>query len=181
MSFWHKFPQRRILSFENIKNRYHHGILYIRISLITKFRLKLSKKCIFSLKDKWTLTLNSVYSSYPKWQILLWTIFEVLGQICPKRVFPVKNRKSGHDHQVQIFLPTRDISSLKLKKTTKKRTNEKIKDTIKINAYSNSRTDSFAFLEKICLKRGISSLKQIKLILPLNSAYLNYSRYQISA
>ena len=37
------------------------------------------------------------------------------------------------------------------------------------------------FLDQNCYKKGISGLKQKKRTAPWNLAYMNYSRYQISA
>ena len=50
---------------------------------------------------KWTSLLNSPYLNYFKYQVSPWTDnFHFLDQISPKRVFPIKNRKSEHDHLI---------------------------------------------------------------------------------
>ena len=54
-------------------------------------------KRVFPVENekKWTLTLNSVYSYYSKYQVLPWTDnFIFLDQIYPKRVFQVNIEKS---------------------------------------------------------------------------------------
>ena len=60
----------------------------------------LPKKGISSLKQiKSKPTLNSSYSNWCRHQISAYTDnFDFLEQIHPKRVFPVENRKSKHDH-----------------------------------------------------------------------------------
>ena len=50
---------------------------------------------------KWTSILNSPYLNYFKYQVSPWTDnFHCLDQISPKRVFPIKSRKSEHDHLI---------------------------------------------------------------------------------
>ena len=47
-------------------------------------------------QKKWTSSLNSAYSNYFRYQISAKTdSFNFLDQICPKRLFPIKNRKSN--------------------------------------------------------------------------------------
>ena len=110
------------------KNDYHYWILHIQISLSTNFQLKLTiaifwtkffKKgsyfqsktdkidttiefCIFELVFVSNFTLNN---------------FEFLDQICPRKIFMVKNRKSEHHHWIpliQISLGTKFQLKLKM-------------------------------------------------------------------
>ena len=104
------------------KNEHHYWILHARISLSTNFQHKLTTAifwtkftesdsyfesktdkidtttiefCIFELAFVSNFTLNN---------------FEFLDQICPRKIFMVKNRKSEHHHwtpHIQISLGTK--------------------------------------------------------------------------
>ena len=109
-----------ICGLKNKTNKNHHRILHICIGLCSEFQLKLtfflldqicSKKGIPSFKQiLWTsyvllirISLGSKFQ--PKLTILIF-----LDQIFSKRVFPVLNRKSEHNHWVlfiQITLTTK--------------------------------------------------------------------------
>ena len=95
--FGPNLPKKGIL-IESEKSEHCHWILHIRISLWIKFRLKLTILTIwtkFAQKrhsgqkpKKWTASLNSGYSNYSRYQI------------CPKRLFPVKNEKGEQHHWI---------------------------------------------------------------------------------
>ena len=52
-------------------------------------------------QKKWTASLNSAYSNYSSYQISASTDnFGFLEQICPKRVFLLKNQKNEHHHWI---------------------------------------------------------------------------------
>ena len=102
LTFWTKFAQ---------KGKLHHWILHIRISLGIKFHLKLTilifwtkfaqKECSSQKRKKWTPSLNSAYLSYASYEISTESDnFELLHQICLKRVFTIKNGKSEHHHWI---------------------------------------------------------------------------------
>ena len=79
----------------NEKSGHHHWILHIGTSLSIKFYLKLiilnfwTKMSISGQKwKKWTTSLNSSYSNQSRCQMLASVDnFDILGQICTKRVF----------------------------------------------------------------------------------------------
>ena len=66
------------------------------------FGPNLPKKGISGLEQgKWTPSLNSAYLNQFRCPIsALIDNFNFLDQICPKRVFPAKNRKSEHHHWI---------------------------------------------------------------------------------
>ena len=66
------------------------------------FGQNLPTKGFSGLKQKkWKLPLNSGYSNYSRNQISAQTdSFDILDQIYPKKVFPVKKRKSEHHHGI---------------------------------------------------------------------------------
>ena len=94
---------KRIFPFKNKKGDHHHLILHIWISLATKFQLQLiiltfgpnlPKKHSSNQKQKmWTSPLNSACSNLCRHQISASTDnFDFLDQICPERVFPLKEK-----------------------------------------------------------------------------------------
>ena len=111
MIFGTNFQRKVYFQSKTEKNKHHYWILLIRISLSSNFQLKLTiaifwtkfaKKgsyfqsktdkidttiefCIFELIFVSNFTLNN---------------FEFLDQICPRKIFMVKNRKSEHHHWI---------------------------------------------------------------------------------
>ena len=117
-----QISKKSILPVKNTKNEHHYWILHIRISLSTNFQLKLTiaifwtkfakKGSYFQSKtDKIDTTIEFCIFELVLHQISLWTNnFEFLDQICPRKIFMVKNRKSEHHHWipfVQISLSTK--------------------------------------------------------------------------
>ena len=96
-------PKKGISSL-NQKKEYNDWVLHIQISLHTKFQFKLT------ILMFWT---NFTKKEHMWWPILekKWTNYEFcIFEICHKRVFPVKNRKSEHPHwilHIQIILRTK--------------------------------------------------------------------------
>ena len=84
LRFWYFQPNlpKGTSSIEKIKIEHHHWILHIRISLATKFQIKLrilifwtkfvQKLCIYGQHRKmWTPPLHYAYSNYPEYRISL--------------------------------------------------------------------------------------------------------------
>ena len=107
-------------------------------------------------QKKWTSLLNSAYLNEFKYRVSPWTgNFNFLEQICPKGIFPIKNRKIEHQHwikHIQIRLGTKFQFQLII----------------------------LTFWTKFAQK-GYFWSKQKELTSWLNSACLNYCMYQISA
>ena len=84
---------------KNRKSEYHHWILNVWISVGTKFQLQLII-LIF-----WTKFAQKGYfhseTEKVRYQISASTDnFDFLDQICPKRVFPLKNKKIEQHHWI---------------------------------------------------------------------------------
>ena len=114
----------------------------------------LQREYFRSEEKKWTPPLNSEYSNKPRYQVLHWTNnFDVLDQICPKRVFAVENEKSEKHHRI-LHIQIRPAIKFQLE---------------------------LAILTFWMKFKGISRSEQKKWTPPLHSAYSNNSGYQISA
>ena len=111
LNFGTKFAQKRYFRSKTKKSEHHRCILHIWISLGTKFQLKLAilifwtkpKKC-FQLEAKKV----SITIAFCIFEILWAPIFtshndKFWDQICPTRVFSVKNEKSEHNIEFYIF------------------------------------------------------------------------------
>ena len=109
----HRICPRKTFIVKKKKIEHHHWIPLIRISLGTKFRLKLKmlifltrftqKELFWSKTEKWTahifyiilyvqISLGRNFSS--NWQ------FWFIGPNLPKKLFPVENNKSEHLHEI---------------------------------------------------------------------------------
>ena len=139
-------------------NRHYYQILIIQISLGIKFQLQQTilnfwnnfpKQGYFQTKTekKSTSPLNSSYSNNSRYQILLW---KNNFKFWPEQLSLVKNRKSVHHHWILL---------------------------IRISLGTKFHLKLFLFN---FLKKGVSGREGEKLTLPLNSAYPNYSEYQMS-
>ena len=161
MIFWTFFWSNKVISIKNKKGEFHYWILEIRISLGTKFQIKLTilsfgvnltKKRFSSPKQrKWASPLNSEYLNWSRYQISPQTDnFGFLDIIYPKRVFLIKKKKkkltSPLNSNIQISLGTK--FELKL---------------------------TFWFFGPNLLKKGISTCKQKKWSSLLHSADSNKS------
>ena len=71
------------------KTEHYHWILNIRISLATKFQLKLMI-LIF-------LTKSTQKGTEFQFKLTIWIFWT---KVCQKRIFPVKSRKIGHHHWI---------------------------------------------------------------------------------
>ena len=107
---------------KNTKNEHYYWILHIRISLGTNFQLKLTiaifwtkfakKRSYFQSKiNKIDITTEFCIFKLVFHQVSLWTNnFKFFDQICPRKIFMVKNRKVEHHHHqillIQIGLST---------------------------------------------------------------------------
>ena len=166
MTFWTKFASKGYFQSKAKKNKHYDWVLDIRISLGTKFQVKLiiltfwtkfAPKGYFQLKTKkseqhhWILHIQ--ISLGIKFHLRL-IILIFLDQICPKRVFLVENEKSEHDHWILHI-----------------RISLNIKFHLKL---------TIQFFGSNLPKKGISCRKGKKWTSPLNSAYLNLSKYQVS-
>ena len=115
------FTLNRQLWFFKSKKNFHYKIQHIRITLHTKFHLKQTvlifwTKCaqkghfqskegqrdittefsIFRLVEDLSRFITKVYLD------LSWTNnFDFFDHICPKRIFPIQNRKKEYQHRVQ--------------------------------------------------------------------------------
>ena len=124
--------------------------------------------------------------------------FKFLDQIYQRKIFIFKNRKSEYHHwipRIQISLVTKFQFKLTtlifLSRFTQKKFfwSKTVNTTYFLHnsAYSNTSSAKFQlqliilFFWIIFAQKGISSRKQNKRTSPWNSAYLNYSRYKISA
>ena len=110
--------QTKVVLIENTKNEHHYWILDIRISLSTNFQLKLTigifrtkfakKGSYFQSKtDKIDSTIEFYIFELVFVSNFTLNNFEFLAQICPRKIFMVKNRKNEHHHwipQIQISL-----------------------------------------------------------------------------
>ena len=158
---------KSVFPIKNRKNKHHHWILHIWISLGTKFQLKTDH-------------------------------FDFLDQICPKRVFPVKNKKSEHHHWI-LHVPISAGTKFQLKLII-----FYLLDRIwtkRIFPFKNKKRDQHHLILHIRISLGTkfqlqliiltfgpnlpkkhsSDQKQKKWTSPLNSAYSNLCRHQISA
>ena len=108
---------RMIFMVKNKKSEHHRWILLIQISAAIEFQVKLTiliflpsltKKGFSGLKQKkWTphifyiilhIQISLVQNFNSNWQ------FRFFGPNFPKKVFPVKNRKSKHHHEILHIL-----------------------------------------------------------------------------
>ena len=103
------------------KNEHHYWILHIQISLSTNFQLKpiiaifwttfVQKGSYFQSKtDKIDTTIEFCIFELVFVSNFTLNNFEFLDQICPRKIFMVKNRKSEHHHwipHIQISLGTK--------------------------------------------------------------------------
>ena len=141
-----QISKKSILLFENIKIEHHYWVLHIRISLSTNFQLKFTI-AIFRTKfskngSYFQSKTNKIDKSIEFWIFQLVFVsnfilknFEFLDQICPRKIFIVKNRKSEYHHWISViqtslvtkfqlkltiltFLTKKDFSSLKQKNCT---------------------------------------------------------------
>ena len=150
------------------------------------------KKGISNQKQKeWTSPLNSPYSNQCSYQISVSTDnFDFLDQICPKRVFPIKNKKNKHYHWI-LHVGIRLRTKFQLKVTflifwTKFSQKghfwpktKKLNITIEFCMFELVYVPNFSLKwEFWCFgqnlpKKGISDQKQKKWTSPLNSACSN--------
>ena len=86
------------------KNSVLHSVLHTRISLGTKFKLKLTIlifRTKFAKKGYFWSKRKKVNTTMEFWIFKLFLApFEFLDQICPKGVFLIKNRKLEHPHWI---------------------------------------------------------------------------------
>ena len=77
----------------------------------------LPKKVISGQKrKKWTPPLNSAFSNYSIHELKLTILIFFLVQICPKRVFPVKKRKSEYHYWI-LHIRISVVTTFHLKQT----------------------------------------------------------------
>ena len=195
---------KRIFPAENGESEHYNWILHIQISLSTKFQLKLTilifrpnlpKKgiCGRKQKKKWISPLNCAYfnQSYFNLNRRFWFFFD---QICPKRIFPVENRKSEHHHWIQhICINLGKVSAETFfgpslhKKSIFDRKQKKWTSTLNC-AYAYRISFSTKFQLKLIIlifwtkftKMDIFRRNKKKWAPPLNSAYSNKPSNQIS-
>ena len=180
--------KKKILPVENRKSEYHYWVLYIGISLSTNFQLKLAI-AIFGLnfpqKGSYFQSKTDKIDTTIKFFILKLVFvsnftlnkqFWYFGSNLPKKVFPIKNWKSEHNHwipHIQISLGTKfplkltilifwtrfsqkGFSGLKQKKLTPHIFH--IILHIQINLVQNFSSNwEFDFLDQICPKRYFQS------------------------
>ena len=135
--------------------------------------------------------MNSAYLNWSKYKISGETVnFDILDQVCPKKVFLVENRKREHHHwilRIWIGLSTKFQAKLSIlifwTKFAQKRyfwsKAEKVNIIIEFCVFElvyvpNFRLNyQFWFFGSNLPKTGASRWKQKKWTAPLNSAYLN--------
>ena len=168
--FWTKLTQKSCFQSKEkkkeTKRQNHHPILHIQISVSSKFQLQqtilifwkeFSKKGYFWSKQKkkqyhhWILHIQISPSIKLRFKL---TNFFFAFVFSPKKIFYVSNKLNENQHQI-LHIWIRLFTEFSFKLTT------------------------LIFLDQTCPKR-VSSHKQKRWTLPLNSGYLNKCRYQIS-
>ena len=121
MNFWTKLTQKGYFWSTKEKNRSHHRLYIFEVVLILRFsfnkqywffEIDFEKKEYFCSKKKlknitieiFIFELVEVPNSSINWQFLFF-----LDQICPSKVFPVQNRKSGQQLWILHFPISLDI------------------------------------------------------------------------